>query len=169
MKILKISAVLLLVSATVVSCGGDKSASTTSASKNEVKKSPDQEMSEKIVGLFFTDDVEKEGGSMKDVNTEYFKDGKLVMKATIETTDENEEITEITMEISGTWKIENGYIKAIAEKVKTDPEIPEEAQKEMIADINKTNSADKIIELNDQKLIIENADGERKTWKRRVQ
>jgi hypothetical protein len=91
------------------------------------------------------------------------------MKATIETTDENEEITEITMEISGTWKIENGYIKSIAEKVKSDPEMPEEAQKEMIANINKTNSADKIIELNDQKLITENADGERKTWKRRVQ
>ncbi len=168
MKILKISAVLLLVSATVVSCGGDKVA-TTAATKNEVKKSPDQEMSEKIVGVFFTDDEEKEDGLMKDLTTEYFKDGKLVMKATIESTDENDEMVEIKLEISGTWKIENGYIKSIAEKVKSDPETPAEAQKEIITGINKTNSADKIIELNDQKLITENADGERKTWKRRVQ
>jgi hypothetical protein len=84
-------------------------------------------------------------------------------------TDENDEMVEIKLEISGTWKIENGYIKSIAEKVKSDPETPAEAQKEIITGINKTNSADKIIELNDQKLITENADGERKTWKRRVQ
>jgi hypothetical protein len=167
MKIVKFSAVLLLASATVVSCGGEKSA--PAATKNEVKKSPDQENSEKLVGVFFADDEQKEDGSMKDVTSEYFKDGKLVMKATVETMDENEELMEIKMEISGTWKIENGYIKSIAEKVKSDPEMPEEAQKEMIANINKTNSADKIIELNDQKLITENADGERKTWKRRVQ
>lgn len=169
MKMLKISFVLLVLSTTIISCGGKKTdgATTTETTK---KKTPDQEKSEKIVGVYFTDDKEEDGATMKDATCEYFKDGIFTGKATVETfNDMMMEFVEIKMEVSGTWKIENGFLKMITEKVKTDPEISKEEKKEMIADLNKTNSAEKIIELNDQKLITEDADGERTTWKRRVQ
>lgn len=168
MKMLKISVVLLVLSTTIISCGGKKTdgATTTETTK---KKTPDQEKSEKIVGVYFTDDKEENFTTTKDATFEYFKDGIFTGKATVETYDDMMGLVEMKIEVSGTWKIENGFLKMITERVKTDPEMSKEERKDMIADMNKTNSPEKIIELNDQKLITEDADGERTTYKRRVQ
>ena len=165
---LKISVVLLILSTTIISCGGKKTdgATTTETTK---KKTPDQEKSEKIVGVYFTDDKEENFTTTKDATFEYFKDGIFTGKATVETYDDMMGLVEMKIEVSGTWKIENGFLKMITERVKTDPEMSKEEKKERIAEMNKTNSAEKIIELNDQKLITDDADGERTTFKRRVQ
>ena len=172
MKMIKYTVMLALGSLLIISCGGKKDGTaTTNASENSKveKKSPDQEMSEKLVGVYFKDDETQDDGSvMKDMTMEYFKDGKFLGKAIIEGEDDLGEVFSLKFDVSGSWKIENGFIKHISESIKCD-DMPEEIKKEMLKDMNKKNSADKIIELDDQKLITEDADGERETMKKRVQ
>ncbi len=173
MKTVKYTFVFALCSILLMSCGGKKDGSSNenaSGSEKAAKKSPDQEMSEKLVGVFLEDDEEKDGVAIKDRTTEFFKDGKFQAKFTREEFDEDMgEFISMKYNFMGTWKIEKGYLKAVAESLTTDPETPKEDCKSFIDQINKKNTADKIIEITEQKFVYDNADGERKSMKRKVQ
>lgn len=168
MKTVKYTFVIALCSMLIMSCGGKKDGSgneTASGSEKDAKKSPDQEMSNKLVGVFL---VDSEYGE-RDVTIEYFKDGKFVQKGIYDSYDSEGNSIESKYEVVGTWKIENGYLKSLAEKIKTDDGTDQSTLKERVKEINKKSTADKIIEINDQKFVYDNADGDRKTLKRKVQ
>jgi hypothetical protein len=151
----------------LMSCGGKKDGSANenaSGSAKTEKKTKDQEMSEKLVGAYL---VESE--NERDVTIEYFKDGKFLQKGTADDFDSEGNMFEINYELLGSWKIENGYLKSIIEKAKTDDGTDQETLKERVKEMNKKSTADKVIEINDQKFVYDNADGDRKILKRKVQ
>jgi hypothetical protein len=74
------------------------------------------------------------------------------------------------MQLIGTWKIENGYLKMSFDKMTAEPDvIAEEVRKEMVRKSNKNLTALKILELTEQKIVTEDADGKEETMKKRVE
>lgn len=156
-----------------ISCEGKTDGSATGNvsdnGKNE-KKSKDQEMEDKLVGSYFMDDETKDNITVSDYSIEFFKDRKIQCKFTRTEYDPDLEIYDTReFDIMGTWKIENGFLKSVVESATTDPESTKDEIKEFISRLNKNNTADKIIEINDQKYVYDDADGERKTLKRKVE
>lgn len=139
----------------------------SSAAKTEIK-TPDQEMSEKLIGVYFQD--EDEDAQVSDISYEFFKDGKIISRATKLSDALDSTNVDIKMQLIGIWKIENGFLKMIYEKMKAEPDIiGEEARKEMVRKANNNSTALKIIELTEQKIVTEDADGKVETLKKRVQ
>lgn len=160
----------------VTSCGGQKDSSGNATdSAKAIKKSPDQIMGEKLLGEYFVDDY-------RQMTMEYFKDGKYSRKYSEseympyfegsgnEYSDaEAPNIVEVNWEETGTWKIENGFLKLIVEKIKSDSYHSKEELKDKVKELNKKNVAYKVKEITEQKLVITDPDDEEFIYKRKVQ
>jgi hypothetical protein len=175
MKILKIMLFIVLNATIIYSCGDNKASSSNSTgSEKAKKKTADQELGDKLIGTYFNDD----DASFKDLSIEYYKDGKFEMKwnstdyqdmAMGSSNETDYQLVTINFNAFGTWKIENGFMKKVFEKVTSDSGYDKEYYKSILKEMNKKNTADKIIEINEQKFVFDDAEGERKTWKRKVQ
>jgi hypothetical protein len=157
------------------SCGGkDSSSDNASNGVKAVKKSPDQIIGDKLAGEYFLDDYTQ-------LTIEYFKDGKYSKKYVESeympyaegsgneySESDVPNIVEVNWEETGIWKIENGFLKLIVEKVKSDYHSKEEL-KEKVKELNNKNVAYKIKEITEQKLVITDPDDEELTYKRKVQ
>lgn len=165
MKTLYFSKVLFVISILLASCSNDAS------SKDGSEKTPDQQMTEQLVGTYFKDDEQDEEGTyIKDYTIEYFKDGKFQLKVSKEGYDEySEEYLTEKYNFMGNWKIEKGYLKQVVLSLTTVPDYSKEYCNSIVEQINKENTADKIIEINEQRFVYDNAEGERNILKRRVQ
>jgi hypothetical protein len=164
------------ISVLLLSCGGEKKGSSANASGTEkAAKSPDQKMGDKLIGEFFNDDY-------SNLSIEYFKDGRYIKKYTEtefidygasasmnEYSDEAPSPVEVNWEETGTWKIENGFLKSIVEKIKSDSYHSKEELQEKVKEQNKKSVAYKIKEITEQKLLLTDPDDEEIVYKRKVQ
>ena len=171
MRGINYSVILAFLLFVVISCGEKNIVSNNSiasVSEKSEKKSLDQEMSEKLIGVYFQD--EDEDAQISDISYEFFKDGKIISTATKLSDDLDSTNVDIKMQLIGTWKIENGYLKMSFDKMTAEPDvIAEEVRKEMVRKTNKNLTALKILELTEQKIVTEDADGKEETMKKRVE
>jgi hypothetical protein len=133
-------------------------------------KSEDEKIADALVGKSYEEDrVNDEGGKLKDLKSEFFKDGKFKSNATFETVDsETFETSDIIMEIQGQWKVKDKliYYTYDFDKLKMTPEIYMFMKDELVKSIKDKNTPDKVIEYDAMKIVYEDSDGKRYTLKK---
>ena len=133
-------------------------------------KSEDEKIKDAFIGKYYQEDeVDEDGTKTKDIKGEFFVDGKNLVQATIEVVDdETFETTDITVEISGEWKIKDKFIYYTYDfdQLKITPKLYMLMKDNLIKEIKDKNTPDKVIYYDASKIIYEDSDGKRRTMKK---
>ncbi|MFZ4523778.1 MAG: hypothetical protein ACOYNC_18895 [Bacteroidales bacterium] len=122
---------------------------------------PDEKLSNQIQGTYFSEKSLTDG-SVQSTQATYYKRGTFAFLMSLSKLDpETGEPLEVKVTVSGKWNVKEGFLHYNISNVSVEPAF---LQQVFENEIRTKNTPDKIVEVDAQKLVVQNSQGEVLTY-----
>lgn len=124
----------------------------------------DSQLSKKVPGWYSYEQVVEKGTVIGKLT--YYKNGALKLVANVKGEVAKNLNVGISLTLTGTWKVEKGYLKEEIVECKSTPQFIGDALLSEYKKTSQTSPGDKIIDVNKKELRVKKPNGEIVTYKR---